>query len=83
MKIFILFLFLMIVISLFTALHGLMKDQGQGTRTVKALTFRIGFSFVLIIVLFLSYKMGWIKPSQYTADTFQGYVDKNKKKQEK
>jgi hypothetical protein len=45
---------LAIVASLISGLVFLYRDRGEGTRMVKALTLRIGLSFVLFIVLLLS-----------------------------
>lgn len=55
----ILFLVL-IVASLFSALTFLYKDGGQGTRTVKALTVRVGLSIFLFILLMLGAYFGII-----------------------
>lgn len=53
---------IMIVIALATGLYGLISDRKQTTRTVKALTWRIGLSLVLFMLLFVGFFMGWIKP---------------------
>ena len=63
MKIVILGLLFLIVSSLFVALYTLVKDKGQSTRTVRALTMRISLSILLIIILLISYKAGLIKPN--------------------
>ena len=39
-----------------------MRDQGRSTRTVKALTWRIGLSLALFLLLFVSYYFGLIRP---------------------
>lgn len=59
----ILVLFVGIVISLAMALRGL-SDQKSGshTRTVKALTVRIGLSVVLFALLFVLFAAGVIQP---------------------
>ena len=49
-----------ILVSLFSALYFLMKDQGRSTRTVKALTIRVVLSIVLFILLLLGFKFGLI-----------------------
>lgn len=51
---------LLIVGSLFSALFYLMKDKGQGQRTVKALTVRISLSLALFLLLMLGYYTGVI-----------------------
>jgi hypothetical protein len=47
--------FLFIVGSLASAMFYLVKDKGQSTRTVKALTFRIGLSVVLFALMLLGF----------------------------
>ncbi len=67
MKIVIIILLLLIVISLFSALFTLVKDKGQTNRTVNALTIRVVLSLVLIIVLVVSTKMGYLKKNPHPA----------------
>lgn len=50
-----------IVIALGSGMVFLVKDT-DGTRTVRALTWRIGLSVALIVVLVVGYWMGWITP---------------------
>ncbi len=59
-KILIVLTLLIIVGSLFSALFFLFKDKSGSDRTVKALTFRIGLSITLFILLLLSYRLGFI-----------------------
>lgn len=56
--------FLAIIVSLGSALFYMVKNKGQqqSKKTAKALTFRIGLSFVLFIVIFIAYAIGFIKP---------------------
>lgn len=63
MKYLILVFFIFIVYSLGSALYYMMKDEGGSKRMVKALTMRIGISFLLFIFLIFSFWMGWIKPT--------------------
>ncbi|CDZ77515.1 hypothetical protein BN59_01798 [Legionella massiliensis] len=53
---------LIILFALGSSLFYLVKDEGKTTRTVKALTWRIGLSLALFLLLFLAFSMGWIKP---------------------
>ena len=53
-------LLVLIVGSLFSALTFLYKDQGQGDRTVRALTIRISLSFLLFVLLMLGFYFGLI-----------------------
>ena len=49
-----------ILVSLFSALYFLLKDKGQSTRTVKALTIRVVLSIALFALLLLGFKLGLI-----------------------
>ena len=50
-----------IVASLGSALVFIYRDQGQGkTRAVKALSLRVGLSFMLFALLIASQRFGWI-----------------------
>ena len=62
MKILIPIAFLLIIGSLFSGVFFVMKDKGKSNRAVYALTFRVGFSVLLFLILIISYKMGWIHP---------------------
>ena len=53
---------LIIVGSLGSALFYLLKDRGRSPRTVKALTFRIGLSLGLFVLLLLGFKFGLLQP---------------------
>ncbi|MEI8384998.1 MAG: twin transmembrane helix small protein [Nitrosomonadaceae bacterium] len=55
MKVVAILFFLFIVGSLASAMFYLVKDKGQSTRTVKALTFRIGLSVVLFALMMLGF----------------------------
>jgi hypothetical protein len=60
LKLFIIAALLLIIGSLFSALFYLMKDKGQGKRTVKALTLRISLSLGLFLLLMIGYYTGII-----------------------
>lgn len=64
MKIVTIVFLLAILYSLGSALIFLVKDHGEGDRTVKRLTWRIALSLVLFLMLFGAYKAGWIEPKQ-------------------
>lgn len=50
-----------IVVSLGSALVFVYWDRGQGkTRAVKALSWRVGLSFVLFLLLVAAHWFGWI-----------------------
>jgi hypothetical protein len=59
-KIIVILFLLLIIGSLFSALTFLYKDNGEGTRTVKALTVRISLSILLFVLLMLGYYFGII-----------------------
>ena len=61
-KVFIIGVLAAIIVSLFSGLVFLVQDKGQGTRTVKALTWRIGLSVSLFALLVLGYFLGIVKP---------------------
>lgn len=61
-KIIILLFILFILYSLGSGLYFLVKEKSRSTKVVKALTWRIGLSVVLFILLFIAYALGWIQP---------------------
>jgi hypothetical protein len=63
MKIFVAIAFLLIFISLGSALVYLMKDKGKSNRTVRALAFRVGFSICLFILILVANHFGLIQPT--------------------
>ncbi len=63
MKIFIAIAFLLIIGSLASALFFVMRDKGQGKRTVKALALRVGFSITLFLIILVMYYFGLIQPT--------------------
>jgi len=59
-------LLIVMVISLGFGLFHLLKtpdERDQGDKVIKALTWRIGIWVVLFGFIFISVKMGWVKPS--------------------
>ena len=61
-KAFIVLILIGILASLGSGLFYLMRDQGSGERTVRALTLRIGLSFALFFLLMLANWVGLISP---------------------
>jgi hypothetical protein len=61
MKIVVILFLVFILGSLFSALFFLVRDKGQGERTVRALTVRITLSVVLFVLLMLGYYFGVIE----------------------
>ncbi|MDA9896660.1 twin transmembrane helix small protein [Gammaproteobacteria bacterium] len=62
LKIIFIFLFLLIIISLFSSLFFLIKDKGNKKRAVNALKVRIGLSILLFAILIIMYMNGYIQP---------------------
>lgn len=63
-KVIIVLFLLIILYSLGSALFYLVKEKGNSTSVVKALTWRIGLSLLLFFLLFVAYGFGWIHPHQ-------------------
>ncbi len=61
MRIIVILAFIGILGSLASALFYLMRDKGSSSKTVNALTLRIGLSVVLFLFLLFSHWMGWIE----------------------
>ena len=61
-KIFILVIMLVILISLFSGLLFLVRDNGKTKNTVKALTWRIALSLGLFVFLIIAFSAHWINP---------------------
>ncbi|MDH3287735.1 MAG: twin transmembrane helix small protein [Betaproteobacteria bacterium] len=60
MKILVILFVIFIVASLFSGLYFLIKDKGQGERTVRALTVRVALSVLLFALLMLGFHFGFI-----------------------
>ena len=63
LKILTILFILVILYSLGSALIFLVRDHGEGDRMVRRLTWRIGLSLLLFLLLWGAYQMGWIEPS--------------------
>lgn len=59
---FIVFILLLILASLGSALYTMFTDHGDSNRTVKALTIRISLSIGLFVLLMIAYATGLITP---------------------
>ena len=61
MHIIVVVMLIAIIASLGSALLFIYRDQGQGkTRAVKALSWRVGLSLALFVLLVASQRFGWI-----------------------
>lgn len=56
-------LFLIVVATLFQALFFLARDKGETKRTVKALSWRIGLSVLLFVLILVLWAAGLLKPA--------------------
>ena len=62
-EIFIVLFLLTILYSLASSFFFLVHDKGHGDRTVRRLTWRIGLSLVLFLLLWAAYLLHWIEPN--------------------
>jgi hypothetical protein len=65
MRIMVILAFIGILGSLASALFYLMRDKGGSSKTVNALTLRIGLSVALFLFLLFSYWMGWVETTGF------------------
>ena len=63
MKFIIILFLIMILYSLASSFFFLVRDKGEGDRTVRRLTWRIGLSLLLFVMLWGAYQLGWIEPN--------------------
>jgi putative copper export protein len=63
-KMIIILFLLVIMYSLGSALYYLTHERtkADADRVVKALSWRIGLSLLLFILLFIAYALGWVQP---------------------
>ncbi|VAW60067.1 hypothetical protein MNBD_GAMMA08-2884 [hydrothermal vent metagenome] len=60
-KIFIIFLLLVVLVSLGSALYHLVNNKGDSEKLVKSLTWRIGLSVGIFILLLIGQALGLIQ----------------------
>lgn len=67
MKILVGILLLGVVVSLFSGLFFLVKDDSSSRRTAKALTYRVGFSLAIVALVLILLATGQLQlnPSPY------------------
>lgn len=61
-KILIISVFLAILYTLASSFYFLVKDQGDGDRTVRRLSWRVGLSMALVLALWGGFYLGIIEP---------------------
>ena len=52
-----------IIVSLFSGMYFMIKDRSRSTRSVKALSIRIGLSLLLFALLIIAYLTGILHPN--------------------
>ncbi len=52
-----------ILYSLASSFYFLVHDKGEGERTVRRLSWRVGLSLLLVALLFGGFKLGLIEPN--------------------
>lgn len=62
-KLIIVILLVFVIISLFTALYRLNKDESDSSRIVKALAVRVGLSILIFVLIMIGTKLGIIEPN--------------------
>lgn len=63
-KLIIIVFLLAIVWALVSAFWFLIRDKGEGERTVWRLTWRVGLSLVLLVMLYGMFLLGWLEPGR-------------------
>ena len=66
-KILVIAMLILIFASLFSGLVFLIRDQGRGKRVATALTWRIGLSLTLFLLLMAGFYFGIIPPGRLLA----------------
>lgn len=62
LKVLVIMILALILISLGKALFHLSSGKGDSTAMVRALSWRIGLSVALFVLLIVAYYQGWIEP---------------------
>jgi glycerol uptake facilitator-like aquaporin len=61
-KLIIIGMLILIVYNLGASCYYMLHDKGASTRTVKSLSWRVGLSVGLIVLICIGIKMGYIQP---------------------
>lgn len=62
-KVVVIIFMLVILYSLGSSFVFMVRDKGQGERALHRLTWRIGLSLVLLLLLYVMFQLGWIESS--------------------
>lgn len=71
-KVLIIAAFLTILYTLASSFYFLVKDAGEGDRTVQRLSWRVGLSIGLVFMLWLAFQLGWIEPQGVNPVQYSG-----------
>jgi hypothetical protein len=61
MKWFVIAAFILIIGSLVSAMVYLVRDRGTTRNVARALTYRVGFSIALFVLILFGHWMGWVQ----------------------
>lgn len=70
-KIIIFVFFIGILYSLGSGFYYMVRDKGESDRLVRQLSWRVGLSLLLFLLLFAGFKLGYIVPSGYSPVQYQ------------
>lgn len=71
-KVLIIGAFLVILYTLASSFYFLVNDSGEGERTVRRLSWRVGLSLGLVILLWIGFQLGWIEPQGVNPVNYPG-----------
>jgi cytochrome bd-type quinol oxidase subunit 2 len=66
-KLIVILMLVAIVVNLGSALFQLARGTGDSKQMLRALTWRIGLSVLLFVLLLLAYSAGFIRPHEYAS----------------
>ena len=66
-KLIVILMLLAIVVSLGSALYQLARGTGDSQQMLRALTWRIGLSVLLFVLLLIAYSTGFIRPHEFAS----------------
>ena len=58
-------LLIVVILSLTSGLHFLMKDVDQSKKMVTSLTIRVTLSIILFLMIIIGFKLGLIQPNHF------------------